>query len=123
MPKPAINIIAELARMLPGDALERIMNELEDPGSNLTLGEMARAGAAFSALGARMTGQAKDSLLGVRLHTDSEVLFKWTDPSTATTLDTDAVKKTFPQSEYPELYKTQNRKGSISVELPFSTGS
>ena len=119
MVRPKIDIIAELGRFLPGEALERIKDEVEDPGSTVTCGEMARLGGAFSALGTTMTDSAKDALTGVQRHLDDEVLFKWTDPSEFWALDSVAVKKMFPQEDYPDLYKRQQRKGFVSIELPF----
>ena len=119
MAKPKIDIITELGRFLPGDALERIRDELEDPGASLTSGQLARLGGAATAWGTRMTDAAKDRQVGVQRDMDAEVIFTWTDPSEFWAVDSAEVKKLFPQKDYPALYKRQERTGFVTVNLPF----
>ena len=121
MSKPELDIIEELGAILTGEALERIKDELEDPGQGLTRGRMARVGAAFSALGSTLTKEAKNGLEGLQVHMEDEVVFQWRDPSSRTIVDSAVVKKTFPPSEYPELYKHSEAAGSVAVSLPFRT--
>ena len=121
MARPKIDIIAELGRILPGEALERIKDEMDDPGAHLTAGEMARIGTAAAAWGAGQVAAAKAQMRGTQRHIDHEVLFKWTDPSEFWQLDSVAVKRMFSQEDYPDLYRRQKRDGFVSIELPFET--
>lgn len=118
--KPEIDIMRELSPYLDGSSLERIGYYLIEPMDDLGVGEAARLGAAFTALGARLTEAAKSFVEGARLHTDREVLFRSIPPSYSTGVDVAAVKKIFPESERPDLYRKSYRKGYVSVELPFS---
>lgn len=118
--KPEINIIRELSAYLPGEALEAVSYMLDDPMADLTPGQAARLGAAFSAVGARLTGAAKEHMRGVLLHTDQDVLFRSVPESMATLVNSDEVKKQYPMAYHPLLYRMSLRKAYTSVELPFS---
>ena len=116
---PPLDVVKELGFLLSGEGMETLLDELTDPGSQLSVGQAAKFFGAMEAVGAKGMEGIKDHLAGVRLHTDEEVLFKWRNPSTQMRVDTDKVKKLFPQAEYPDLYKQTEVKGGTTVELPF----
>ena len=117
--RPAINILSELGRVLPGDALEAIADELADPGANLGLGQRARFAAACIALGNQITEQVKAELMGVGHHIDADVVFKWRNPSTQIRVKTKAIQAAFSQDERPEFYQSIEVKGGVVIDLPF----
>ena len=119
MANPPLDIGRELGKILSGDGIERLLNELSDPGSEFTPGEAARIFGAMEAIGARGTEGVKDRLVGIKLHTEAEVLFKWRDPSVQVRVDNDQVKKLFPRRDYPDLYKEVEVRGGVTIELPF----
>ena len=119
------DVIASLGMILPGDVLERLTDLLADPDADFSPGELAHMGAAFSKLGERLTTCARSVMQG-RLDqrtggasraVDAGVLFQYRGPSTQTRVDTDAVRKSLPAEDYPDLYKTVEVKGTVSITL------
>ena len=119
MAKGPCNIADILDGILDGESIEALLDEASDPGANFSHGQLAKIGGAFEALGKHFTEAAKCGLEGEQAHEDGGVIFKWRDPHTQTRVDAGAVKDTFPQDEYPELYTESTVAGSVSVELPF----
>ena len=120
MAKIPCNVPDVLGCVLSGESIEALMDEVLDPGANLTKGQLAMLGGAFEALSKHFTEAAKSGLEGVRVHVDTgDVLFKWKDPYPQTRVDTDMVKRHFPEATFPQLYKKSDVAGSVSVELPF----
>ena len=115
----------ELGAVLPGEALERLKGMLADPGADHTPGQLARIGAAFTDVGNRLSATVRDGMydrlaggLGEnsRLAQDG-VLFQWRAPREETAVDTKAVRSMFPKSEYSELYKTRQVRGTVAITM------
>lgn len=114
--KPPLDLLEELD-FLP----EWILDEIQDPLSVLSPGEAARRGAALSVLGSTITENTKTALMGARARTDHGVTFDTVEATSYPTVNNDAVKKHFPQEQYPHLYRTQKRKAHVTADLPFDT--
>lgn len=119
---PNVNPIAELGALLPGDALERLAGLLAgllaDPNAVFTCGQLARLGAAFSSVGATLTGAARAGMRprlegggGGGRAFEAGVLFQWRKPGAVTAVDTQRVRAAFPPALRPDLYTTRSRRG------------
>ena len=71
-------------------------------------------------IGKRFEDNAKSGLEGIAFEADGDVLFKWRDPTTSIRVNSDEVKKQYPQSKHPSLYNETPVKGSVSVTVPYS---
>ena len=115
-----------------------LLDELQDPGATLGYGDLARLGAALTAMGRILDTAARECVMGGGSHTDSDVRFAWRNPTTkvdddqfrriypseehpqfykAPAVETAKVKKEFPEKSNPGLYKP-DRKGYVQAELP-----
>ena len=119
------NPIAELGRVLSGESLERMADILAEPEADFGAGELARIGAAFTQIGAGLTAAAKTEAGRIVIggvgkdgyYADGGAVFKWRRGYESVRVDSAAVKRLFPPSEYPELYKTTTTRDSIAVTL------
>ncbi len=122
---PNVNPIEELGALLPGDALESLAGLLAEPNARFTCGQLARLGAAFSSVGATLTGAARAGMqprleggAGERGRAfEAGVLFQWRKPSTVTAVDAQRVRDAFPPSMRPDLYKTRESQGVVAVTV------
>ena len=122
---PNVNPIAELGALLPGDAVERLAGLLADPNARLSCGRLARLGAAFSSVGATLTGAARAGMQP-RLEGcagesgrafETGVLFQWRKPNMVTAVDAQRVRAAFPPSDRPDLYKTRESQGVVAITV------
>lgn len=121
---PNVNPIAELGALLPGDALERLAGLLADPNAVFTCGQLARLGAAFSSVGATLTGAARAGMrprlegggAGGRA-LEAGVLFQWRKPGAVTAVDARRVRAAFPPTLRPDLYTTRESQGVVAVSV------
>ena len=114
-------LLGLLGLLLPGDALERIQDELTDGGAWLGHGDKALVGKALTELGARFTEDVKAAHVGATTAIDSregDIIVKAVAPTSSWQVDSSAVKKFFPLADYPDLYKKQERRGYMTLELP-----
>lgn len=122
---PTVNPIVELGALLPGDAIERLAGLLADPNAQFPCGQLARLGAAFSSVGATLTGAARDGMRARLEGGDGErgrafesgVLFQWRKPNSVTTVDTQRVRAAFPPSLRPDLYKTREAAAVVAITV------
>ena len=119
--KPSIDLAHELGPVIKGDSLETLMDLARDPGAWQTPGALARIGAAFTYLGNMATEAAKESASLLTLAEDDGVFFTVKGPSTQTRVNTRHLKDRFPAVNYPEMWQTISVKGSVAVDLPFTT--
>ena len=115
----------ELGRVLPGDTIEQIKTILEDPGADMSYGELTRFGQAMTDIGARCLDEAKgavhDRIAGgvgeSGRYVSAGVLFEWRPSYEAVRVDTQVAKREFPLDDYPERYKTSTVKSTVSVKF------
>ena len=113
-----------VALVLGGSALEAMLDVDVDA---VPLGEMALTGAALTALGKRLTDAAKDGaelvLSGMpdgsdKSFVDAGVSFQWRDGYKRVSVKAAAVKKAYPQSDYPDFYTTAQVRGGVALTMP-----
>lgn len=110
---------------IPGNFLEMVMDLMdEDIGGDYEPGDLLRVSQGFKAVGSHLEAQAKESvrprIQGGRGDSASvlsgDVRFTWKPGGTNTILDQAAVKKGYPQEDFPGLYKESNRRDSIEAK-------
>lgn len=119
------NPVGELGVILSGDSLERLAGLMLDPDADLSPGQLARLGQAFSEIGGGCIAAAKDAMepriaggaASSRIATDAGVTFEWRPPSESHTLKTAAIKALYSRDERPELYRVSQRRASISLKF------
>ena len=114
--KPPVDLVQEIG-FLP----EWILDEIQDPLSILAPGEAARLGAALAVLGSTISEGTKSALMGAKNRTDHGVTFETVEATSYPTINSEAVKKAYPQADNPHLYRKQNRKAHVTADLPFDT--
>ena len=117
--KPRLNIGLELGILMPGEAVETLVDELVDPGSHYTHGQRAKLSAALIAAGEKIAEQLQQELAGVIEHFDSETVFRWQRGSKSSRVNTDEVKKQYPEEDHPSLYYESVTDPRVRIELPF----
>ena len=94
---------------------------LEDLGAWHTPGQLARLGASLLSIGAMLTDESKQCVMGGGSYDDRGVRFEWVDGIPAGkswSVHTPSVKAKYPQPENPELYKPYTRSGYVKISLP-----
>ena len=127
--KPPIDLAHELNDVLgwgngPEDAMDKLRNFWDmvgEPDAHLSVGQMARIGAALEVLGKKFVDQARDMAYDFNISESEGVLFQERPPSTQTRVNTKYLKERFPAVNYPEMWQTVSVKGSVAVDLPFTT--
>ena len=115
-PKPPLNLLDEID-FLP----EWLLDELQDPLSTMSPGQAVRLGTALATLGTLLVEQAKTATFGRNDHHDQGVVFTTVEATSYPAIKNDEIKKRYPQSEHPHLYRKQHRKAHVTTELPFDT--
>ena len=131
--KPEVNFAEELAVVFSGnsqyvpnaeydpktDALECLMDLIQEPDAYLTAGQMVRLGAVFCYLGEILENGGKDKAEEFSLEESAGVYFRYRQPTTQERVNTKYLKEQFPSFNYPDMYQTIAVSGSVSVDLPF----
>ena len=71
--------------------------------------------------GNHLTEHSKKAVFGAKGREDHGAVFDTIDTSSYPVVNNDAVKKQFPQEQFPGLYRTQTRKAYVTIDLPFNT--
>ena len=122
MPKPQRDIVAEIELLFEGRAapLETCLREeLDDPASVLTPGQLMRVAGALTAAADVLSSAAKNLMLGVTHHEDAGVVFTWRGPHTQVRLNSQEVKAKYPEAVHPTLYQNVEVKGAVVASLPY----
>lgn len=119
--KQAAKILYDLRTVLPAEAVTAISALLEDLGSERTVGELARAGAAFSALGKALTEATREQALrrlrGAGAFRDDSVLFRYRPAYTRQQLDTKLIRDKFPPEEFGMFYVDVEVGETVTIRL------
>ena len=124
MPKPDMDLKAELAELTDDDTANGLM-AIMDLHRDYSPGQLARWGAAVSKLGSRITEHSRNDADRLDVYADLNVQFQRRVSSGKDTVsfDTELAKREFPESKYPKFWKhTPTVAGvtTIAVSLPFA---
>ena len=103
-----------LGTLLSGDGLERLTDEINDPGAVYSPGERIHLRDELRLLADLLDESAKseaaEELRGMvgasAVKTDAGVVFEYKAPGKRTNVDEPEVRHQYPPAEYPSLYKT-----------------
>ena len=113
----AQEMVADLGVLLPGDAVERLIDEASDPMRTITAGQAWRLGETLIKIGEVLQSYAKADYVGcARPQWDCGVIFSFVGPSESVMVDSEQVRKDYPERAFPELYKTSKRRGYVSAK-------
>ncbi len=107
-----IERLRSLSTLLSGDGLERLADELTDPGCTYSPGERIHLAVELRLLADHLETSGKNDALDVvrggvgasAILTDASVVFEYKAPGTTTNIDEPEFRHQYPEDEYPSLY-------------------
>ena len=115
-----------LVTLFSGSGLERMVDELEDPGCTYSPGERILLAGELRRLADHLEDAGKTAALDIvrggvgasAIHADAGVVFEYKAPGDITRVDEPELRHQYPPDEYPSLYKSAVDTTAVRKAFP-----